>query len=689
MKSRSMRTVLTLAAAMAASSFLAPLSPSAFPAEKTARPARPAKPLTSAERLQKVLDYFERYASNAMADWRVPGMAIAIVRGDEVIYEKAFGVKELGKDDPVTTDTIFQIGSASKAFTAALVATLVDENRLDWNDKVTAYLSGFEMYDPWVTREFTIVDLMAQRSGMPPHAADGLIMTGSDRKRVINAIRYVKPATSFRSAYAYQNNLWLVAAAIVENLTGKSWEENIRERIFRPLGMYASSCDKESFVRAYNVSALHHDVNGTIVVLPMDWQNIDWVYTYGPAGGINSNVKDIAKWLRMQGADGTFNGRQVILPSSAKFMRAPETPIASDKGPAQYYCLGWVHREANPRPITWHNGGTSGSKTMIAFVPQTGTTPSLGIVVLSNLVETKLPEALAFRFFDIYYGNPARDWSKEALAAAKKDAEKAAAGQPKEPPEPAPAMPLERYAGNYTNEIYGTVAVAKAGSGLALTIGPKKLRLDLRHWDGNKFRASWNYYGVREDAGFVTFISNDEGAVSAMTVDTFNEDGCGRFRRAAPQGAERDRLIITDKAVVRERIAGPQRASVAAFAPMGVFERIFNDALAVNGVKQISYEELMKLRSSGDAFVLVDVLSKDDYGTGHIPGAISLPSKTINLYSAINNIPAGSNVVVYCLDFNCPYSTEAARKLTSYGYKVLDYKGGTDEWQQKGNPLQR
>jgi rhodanese-related sulfurtransferase len=321
---------------------------------------------------------------------------------------------------------------------------------------------------------------------------------------------------------------------------------------------------------------------------------------------------------------------------------------------------------------------------MIAFIPQA----KLGIVVLSNLIENGLPEALAFRFFDMYFDNPKRDWSKESLESARKAAEKAKAEEPKRPAAPAPAMELDKYAGDYSSDIYGKAKVARKDGSLVLTVGPKNMRIDLSQWDGNKFLGSWDYFGVKEDTGFVTFTADKDGAVTEMTADAFNEDGCGTFRRPSPKpagtAAGREKVVIEGMTVKREE------APKAALPAKSVeFDKMFDEAVTINGVKQITYEQFMRLRRSSAQYVLVDVLSSDDYSTGHIPGAISFPVKNINLYNAVNKIPLGSNVVVYCLDLKCSYSTDAAKKLASYGYKVLDYKGGLDEWQQKGNALKR
>lgn len=502
-----------------------------------ALPQPPASPAASgpvaegpdSKTLKAILAEFETYAKKSMAEWKVPGMAIAIVRDKDVIYEKPFGVKTLGSKDPVTVDTVFQIGSTSKAFTAALVGMLVDEGKLGWDDPVVNHLDGFMMYDPWVTRQFTVTDLMAQRSGMSAHAGDTAATLGFDRAHIIDTIRFVRPVTSFRSAYAYQNNLFLVAAELIRKKTGKNWEDNIRERILVPLGMKSSSTDAASFKDGRDAASLHHLIGDKIVTLPMDWKYMDWVYTYAPAGGINSNVKDVAKWVSLQMNGGSFGAKQLIKPDSIRYMQTPKTIIPSGSGaPRQYYCQGWVYREYDPYPIIWHNGGTSGAKTMIAFVPEA----KIGIVVLSNLDETSSPESLAWRFFDSYFGRPGRDWSREALKKALKDREEEKAGLPKPPAKVSPALPAERYTGDYYNDVYGTITVSRKDGSLAVTMGPKKTRAALTHFDRDIFVLSWNIYIEPEDGGPVRFDIGPDGFAGSLTIEAFDSGGCGRFRRA-------------------------------------------------------------------------------------------------------------------------------------------------------------
>ena len=480
------------------------------------------------EELQVMLVDFEEYAKKALLDWETPGMAVTIVQGEDVIYTKAFGVKTRGGSDPVTTDTIFQIGSTSKAFTATLVAMLVDEGKVGWKDPVTSHLAGFEMHDPWVTREFMVEDLMAQRSGMPPHALDLLVVFGFDRDYIRHALRYVEPVSSFRSEFAYQNSLFLVASELVEKNTGKSWEGNIEERIFEPLGMSSSTTDMKSFQEAKDVTSLHHRLGDEIITLPNDWPYLSWSYVLGPAGGINSNITDMAKWLTFQINSGVFDGKRLLSEENINFMHTPKTIAGVYSGVRQYYGQGWIYRENVPYPIVWHNGGTTGCKTMVAMVPEA----QIGVVVLSNLIDSILPEALAYRFFDMYLGNPEVDWSNEMLTGMKERMKKAEAALPTSPDGPLSPMPLENYIGVYRNDVYGEISIAESGGGLVLTIGPKEVEMYLTPWNRDTFSVLWPYYGDVGDPGdFASFETDPEGTVTSVTLSLLDLDGWGVFQR--------------------------------------------------------------------------------------------------------------------------------------------------------------
>ena len=213
-------------------------------------------------------------------------MAIGIVAQGKLVFAKGFGVKDVNEPDKVDEHTIFQIGSTTKAFTAAVLAKMVDRKKLGWHDKVVDHLPWFAMYDPWVTCQFMVTDLMAQRSGLMAYAGDAQAFMGYDRKHIMRSLRYIKPITSFRSQFAYVNGPFVVAGALGEKLTGKPWEQNIKEMFFKPLGMASTSACLKGFNQAPNATRLHVEDDDKITTLPRNWPQQNWVYEYGPAGGI-------------------------------------------------------------------------------------------------------------------------------------------------------------------------------------------------------------------------------------------------------------------------------------------------------------------------------------------------------------------------------------------------------------------
>ncbi|MBI5686092.1 MAG: serine hydrolase [Verrucomicrobia bacterium] len=498
--------------------------------EKVAQP--------TASKLKAMLADFDKYAAKARADWRIPGMAVGIVKDGKLIFGKGYGVKTQGGNDPVTENTLFQIGSTSKAFTSTLAAMLVDEGKVKWEDKVVDHVADFRMHDPWVTREFQVMDLMAQRSGMPAYAADTLFVLGFDRGYIKRAIRHIKPVSSFRGSFAYVNNLWLVAAGIVERYTGKTWEQALKERIFDPLGMTHSSADMQSFLNAGDVSSVHAAEGEKVVALPKNWEFLEWSYIAGPAGAINSNIKDMAKWLALQMNNGRVGEKQLVSEESMQMLHSPKTianPIG-DLHKNQFYCLGWIYKEHSPYPIIWHNGGTQ-MKTMLAYIPE----QKIGVIVLSNYV-TNLPELLAFRFFDQYAGKPSKDLSAEGLAEWKKKQKQEKAKKPVPPKNPLAAMPLENYAGVYANDVYGRISVSIVGGKLAVVIGPKKVKIILSHWDRDVFEAHWPMPDSDMETNFASFQASPEGRVTGITLDSLNQgDDMGVFSRVetATDGAKK------------------------------------------------------------------------------------------------------------------------------------------------------
>jgi CubicO group peptidase (beta-lactamase class C family) len=479
----------------------------------------------SDEKLKKILSEFEQYAQAGMKQRGIPGMTIAVVKDGKIVYSKAFGVKTAGTNTPVNTDTVFQIGSTSKAFTSCLVAMLVDEGKLSWDDRVIDHLPGFTMYDPWVTREFRIKDLMAQRSGLTPYAGDMQSSAGFSRDHIISSLQYIKPASSFRSEFAYQNSLFLAAAKIVELKTGKTWEENVKERILTPLGMKSTTMGLKPFQESNNAATPHICEDGKAVKLPDNWKFSNWAYIYGPAGGINSNINDMSIWINFHINKGNFGGKQLVSQQNINYLHQPKTIAGRDKvGALQSYCEGWVCREYSPNPIIWHNGGTTGCNTMVALIPE----EKIGIVILSNMTQgSALADALAFRFFDMYFDKPFYDWNAKYFAELKEKEAKQKKEVPVKPSSPAPALPVEICKGEYSNPIYGNINIIEKSGNLFFFMGPIKMEVTMKPWNGNIYSVSIDE--MEENAGFATFDIDPDGKITGLTLSLIERDGCGKF----------------------------------------------------------------------------------------------------------------------------------------------------------------
>ncbi len=471
------------------------------------------------DRIKEILPAFEKYAQDSMKELEVPGMAIGIVYGDKLVYAKGFGVRKVGGTDPITPDTIFQIGSCSKAFGSALLAMQVDQGKLNWNDKIIDYLPEFRMYDPWVTREFTITDMLCHRSGLPHHFGDMMMEMDYNRSQLINALKYEKSVTSFRSAYAYQNLEYVVAQNLTEKLTGKPWGETVMEDIFSPLGMRNSSTDLQSFKNGRNVAYLHREVNGTLEPISMDWKYLDWTYNVGPSGAINSNIYDMAKWLAMLMNNGTYQGKQIISEDNLRYVLTPEITV-TDPGmkagywpmPIDYYCLGWRYGNYHPDPLLWHTGGTTGHLTIVAFAPQS----KVGILVFANRFEIA-PTILARKFMDMYFENPSTDYleeqkAKENAIASIKDSQTASQAQHPEP------LPYESYAGNYTNDVYGNLRIFVDNGSLAMALGPRNSEIILKPYNRDTFLMDLPDF-PEYSGGFATFQIGPEGSAEGLTTE--------------------------------------------------------------------------------------------------------------------------------------------------------------------------
>ena len=477
--------------------------------------------------LQKILTRFEAYAEKNRQAFGVPGMAVAVVAGDKVVYVKGLGATALGGGRPVDGDTIFQIGSTSKAFTAAMVAMMADRKKLSWDDRVIEHLPSFLMLDPWVTREFLVKDLMAQHTGLAPHAGELEAFFGFNREQMIASLAHMRPIAGFRSAYAYQNIPFLVAAEIVGRYSGMGYGEFLRKKIFEPLGMGRTSLPKTGLAVGDNVTRLHRRENGKTVMLARDWPYQDWIYQFGPAGGINSTVKDMTQWLRLHINRGEVDGKRLISARNMDFMHTPATPVGTKlaEGELMQYCQAWVYaRSAAPYTMIWHNGDTTVNHAMIAFMPG----KKVGLVMLSNLGGVDMLDNLARYFCDLYNGQEPKDYCGNYLAELKKA--EAQDQMPPRPQNPSPPQPLERYVGRFHNPVYQTVRVSLKESGLEVIMGPRRVRMKLTPWDRDQFLAR-DVVDPELVELLLSFETDPLGKINRLrVVDLENEDG-GVFDR--------------------------------------------------------------------------------------------------------------------------------------------------------------
>lgn len=468
------------------------------------------------------LQGFDEYAEKAMKDWKVPGMAIAVIKDDKIVFAKGFGVRELGKPENVDEHTLFAIGSSSKAFTSATIAMLVDEGKLKWDDHVTDYLKGFELYDPWVTREMTIRDLLTHRIGLE---RGDLLWYGSDysRDEVLHRIRFLKPSSSMRSKFGYQNIMYLAAGQLEAGIYGKSWDDVIKERIFGPLGMKESSTTIRDLPKSNDVATPHAEIDGK--VQKVAWRLIDNI---APAGSINSNVVDMAQWVRLQLGDGKYGDKQLISKRSVDEMHSPQTVIRLEgqmgmlypKAHFLSYGMGWFLSDYRGKKLVEHGGAIDGMRGEVAMIPE----ENVGVVVLTNLNGTILPHLLAYRIFDAYLGADPEDWSGEVLkkfsvlmAAAKKAQEKAEAERVKGT---TPSLPLEKYVGLYRNEMYGDARITLSDGVLTVEFGPA-FKGRMEHWNYDTFRATWDNLILGK--GFVSFTLNRKGEVQKVAIQGLDE----------------------------------------------------------------------------------------------------------------------------------------------------------------------
>lgn len=455
-------------------------------------------------------------ATRALRLFQVPGMAIAVVKDGKVLLARGYGVRRMGDPAPVDANTCFQIASNTKAFTTALLAQLVDSGRLAWDDPVTKYLPWFQLSDPWVTREFTIRDLVTHRSGLGLGAGDLLwFHSNYSAEDVVRRLRAARPVTSFRSAYAYDNVLYIAAGLVIEAVTGQRWSDVVRQRIFTPLGMTAAGTDI-ALMSTADAATAHSLSGGRLHIVPLD--TIDNTL---PAGGIIANVTDLAKWMIARLDSGAIpGGGRLFSARQAAEMWSPQTILPIGDAPAALaglrpnfaaYGLGWSLRDYRGHKIVSHDGGLAGMTSRTLLVPDL----KLGIVMLTN-AEEPVYAPLAFELLDHFLGAARTDWITrfhDVLVGVQARADSMTRAQAAQRDTASrPSLPLARYAGRYNDALYGDATLMLEGDHLVLRFSHSPAFVgDLQHWQYDTFVAHWRTAHI-EDA-YVTFALLPDGSI--------------------------------------------------------------------------------------------------------------------------------------------------------------------------------
>jgi len=475
----------------------------------------------------------DHYIESARKTWRVPGMSVAIVKDGKLIFAKGYGLKELSKRGKVDEHTLFAIASNTKAFTSAALAMLVEKGKLKWDDKVRAFLPYFQLYNPYVTQEITVRDLLCHRSGLGTFSGDLLwYETPYTTVEVIRRARHLKPKYPFRSRYGHSNIMFMAAGEVVHEASGIPYKDFISQGILNPLGMNRTCIGTSDLKRKKNVATPHH-VPETGKPVTVAYTSTDYM---AAAGAINSSVHDMAKWLIMLLNNGKVGATQLLSSISLEEVWTPHNSYKVSSGLKKLspttnfsaYGLGWGIWDYHGQKVVTHGGGLDGMISRVTLVPG----KKFGFVILTNSINS-LSTPLSYKFLDILMGTGNKDWSKYFLEQRKKrqlEAKKRLAKhKKKEPAKPLPKFQLDlnRYTGRYGGPMYGDAEVKLVNGKLVLNLLPAPVFIsDLAplHFDTFELTLRNTFSFIQKGKGTVQFLRDKKGKVVEMVVDIPNHD---------------------------------------------------------------------------------------------------------------------------------------------------------------------
>jgi CubicO group peptidase (beta-lactamase class C family) len=473
-----------------------------------------------ADRVLAHIPEIEAYIAGGMKGFDIPGLAVGIVAGDRLVYAKGFGVRSKSGGVPVDARTVFQIGSTTKAFLAATEAIMVDRGKLRWDDRVVDLEPEFQLKDPWVTREFRVFDLLAQRSSLPALVNDMLAMYDFDDVALIRSLRNVEPVSSFRTTFAYTNITHLLASRIVAKAAGVSdWNTVLQQELLDPLGMKDSSYTVEAIEAAANHANGHRWTPDGSIEVPF---TSIFPYHLDGAGDINSNVEDMARWIRLQLGNGTFEGRRIVSPENLAYTRRPMV-AASDQAS---YAQGWYVYPTPGGDILWHDGDALSFGSFVGLIPDR----HAGVVIFTNTTDNGSQIALGMWILDRILGNPKVDHVTKSLDDAKAGFE-AKAKLFAKPADPRPFPPLGPLAGKFVNPSFGAATIVVEDGALIMEMQATGAKIRLEPWDGDVFITRLmptGRFGPIVDLdyktkGFAQFQMGKDGKLDRLRLST--EDG--------------------------------------------------------------------------------------------------------------------------------------------------------------------
>ncbi len=461
---------------------------------------------------------FDKYIQEALPVWKTPGISVAVVKDGKIVFKKAYGVRQLGRPEPYTTSTLSTCASTTKAMTAVCMGILVDEGKIKWTDRVQDVLPAFKLSDPYSSSEITILDLFTHNTGLGN--GDWLWVFAYSRNEIIQRMQHMDPAYSLRSSYIYQNLMYIVAGEVIHKVSGRTWEEFLTERIFKPVGMNRSFADHSLLPAATDATVSHYKDKDTVKAIPYIYDD-----NIGPAGGVWSCADDMVKWLQCLLDSTKINGLRLLKPATYAAIFKPQVIAPPEMYPTMQlikphwftYGLGWFQHDYKGKMVQLHTGSLAGLTAIAGLIPD----EHFGVYIFGNLDHAELRHALMYKAFDLWcFNDTGSDWSNLFFSLYKGIEDSARKRETEQLSRrvlnTASSLPLADYTGEFTNKLFATAKVMLSNGKLLVQL-PNGISLNLQQWHYDVFRGSFNYWWMGH--AWVQFSLDTGGKVNALSID--------------------------------------------------------------------------------------------------------------------------------------------------------------------------